>query len=195
MKIKHVYGNVLKLDIPLTIKIRTLENGEPVEREEPFMPDASRPCKVTLANAYSRRTDYAPTVDGNVLHIEDHGKLAIGTYGVTVSCYDSSGTPYRYMARCVVEVCDATIDADIEAGVEFDAETYTLEGAVFVSYGGAQVQSDWAETDPEEKSFIKNKPDFDAAYAPKDEFDEVAGVEVMSDADVDGMIRRIIGGS
>lgn len=57
MKIKHVYGNPLKLDIPLTIKIRTLENGEPVEREEPFVPDTSRPCTVTLANAYTRRTE------------------------------------------------------------------------------------------------------------------------------------------
>ena len=32
MKIKHVYGNVLKLDIPLTIKIRTMEGDVPTER-------------------------------------------------------------------------------------------------------------------------------------------------------------------
>lgn len=172
MKIKHVYGNVLKLDIPLTIKIRTLEDDVPTEREEPFYPDVSKGCVVVLNNNYNRKMEYNASLSGNVAHIEDDGVIGIGTYKVTVKCYDEYGNPYRYMVRDIIEICDATIDAGIEAGVEFNAETYTLEGAVFVSYGGEQVQSDWAETDPEEKSFIKNKPDL-SVYATKNELREV----------------------
>jgi len=172
MKIKHVYGNVLKLDIPLTIKIRTMEGDVPTEREEPFYPDISRGCAVILGSSYNRKIQYEATVSGNVAHIEDDGVIGIGTYKVTVKCYDEYGNPYRYMVRDIIEICDATIDAGIEAGVEFNAETYTLEGAVFISYGGEQVQSDWAETNPEEKSFIKNKPDL-SVYATKNELREV----------------------
>jgi hypothetical protein len=50
MKIKHVYGNVLRIDIPLTIKIINSENGETHEVEEPFYPDTSKPVLVELAN-------------------------------------------------------------------------------------------------------------------------------------------------
>lgn len=172
MKIKHVYGNVLKLDIPLTIKIRTMEDDVPTEREEPFYPDVSKGCTVILGNSYNRKIQYDATVSGNVAHIEDDGVIGIGTYKVTVKCYDEEGNPYRYMVRDIIEICDATIDAGIEAGVEFNVETYTLEGAVFVSYGVEQVQSDWNEQDDESKAFIKNKPDL-TQYATKNELREV----------------------
>lgn len=159
MKIKHVYGNVLRIDIPLTIKIRTIEEGAPSEREEPFYPDATKGCIVELANNYNRKIEYNATIKDNIVHIEDIGKISIGQYKVTVKCYDAQGNPYRYMVRDIVEICDATADAGIEAGVEFNAETYTLEGAVFVSYGVEQVQADWEEEDETSKAFIKNKPD------------------------------------
>lgn len=172
MKIKHVYGNVLRLDIPLTIKIRTMEDGVPTEREEPFYPDVSKGCAVILGSSYNRKIQYDATVSGNVAHIEDDGVICIGTYKVTVKCYDEQGNPYRYMVRDIIEICDATKDAGIEAGVEFNAETYTLEGAVFVSYGVEQVQSDWNEHDDESKAYIKNKPDL-TQYATKEELREV----------------------
>ena len=175
MKIKHVYGNVLKLDIPLTIKIRTMEGDVPTEREEPFYPDAARGCIVELANNYNRKFEYEATIKDNIVHIEDIGKINIGKYKVTVKCYDADGNPYRYMVRDIVEICDATADAGIEAGVEFNAETYTLEGAVFVSYGGGsfeQVQADWTEDDIHSKAYIKNKPDL-TQYATKEELSEV----------------------
>lgn len=175
MKIKHVYGNVLKLDIPLTIKIRTMEGDVPTEREEPFYPDAARGCIVELANNYNRKFEYEATIKDNIVHIEDIGKINIGKYKVAVKCYDADGNPYRYMVRDIVEICDATADAGIEAGVEFNAETYTLEGAVFVSYGGGsfeQVQADWTEDDIHSKAYIKNKPDL-TQYATKEELSEV----------------------
>lgn len=177
MKIKHVYGNVLKLDIPLTIKIRTMEGDVPTEREEPFYPDVSKGCVVVLNNNYNRKMEYNASLGGNVAHIEDDGVIGIGTYKVTVKCYDEYGNPYRYMVRDIIEICDATIDAGIEAGVEFNAETYTLEGAVFVSYGGGsfeQVQADWAEADIHSKAYIKNKPNL-TQYATKEELSEVEG--------------------
>ena len=73
MKIKHVYGNVLKLDIPLTIKIRTMEGDVPTEREEPFYPDVSKGCVVVLSNNYNRKMEYNASLSGNVAHIEDDG--------------------------------------------------------------------------------------------------------------------------
>ena len=173
MKIKHVYGNVLKLDIPLTIKTRTIKDGEPSEREEPFFPDATKGCIVELANNYNRKIEYQATIKDNIAHIEDVGKISIGQYKLTVKCYDADGNPYRYMVRDIVEICDATADAGIEAGIEFNSETYTLEGAVFISYGVVeQVQSDWNEQDDKSKAYIKNKPDL-TQYATKNELKEV----------------------
>lgn len=129
--IKHVKGNVLRLAIPLTIKIRDLVDGQPTEREEDFYPDASRGVKIVLDASYITRT-FDGTVSGNVVSMEDNGTLKLGYYQVEVLCYDDSGTPYRYMARNIIAIVDATADAGIEADIEFDSETYTLEGAYFI---------------------------------------------------------------
>lgn len=177
MKIKHVFGNVLRIDIPLTIKIRTIEGGVPMEREEPFYPNLDMPVTVELANNYNTRVLYDATVYENVAHIEDNGLIRVGDYKVTVKCFDDSGNPYRYMVRDIVEIVDATIDADIEAGIEFDAETHTLEGAVFISYqssGFEQVQADWEETNVNSKSYIRHKPNL-TQYATKGELAVVEG--------------------
>lgn len=129
--IKHVQGNVLRLAIPLTVKIRDLVDGQPTEREEHFYPDASRGVKIVLDASYITRA-FDGAVSGNVVSMEDVGTLKLGNYQVTVLCYDNSGIPYRYMARNIIAVVDATADAGIEAGIEFDSETYTLEGAYFI---------------------------------------------------------------
>lgn len=160
MIIKHVYGNVLNIEIPLTVKIITLEDGETSEREEPFYPDETKPVKVALNNQYSTGLTYDAEVTGNVLHISDKGNIRKGKYGVTVTCTGQDGNSYRYMCKDAIEVVNATADAGIEAGVEFDAETYTLEGAVFIDYtSGEQVQADWNESNPDSKAYIRNKPD------------------------------------
>ena len=158
--IKHVKGNVLRLMIPLTLKIKALIDGEVVEREEPFYPDIEKDILVRLRNAYT--IPFTASVNGNIVSIEDKGTLQTGLYLIEVLCYGQDGNPYRYMARDVLEVVDATIDAGIQAGIEFNAETYTLNGAVFISYvsGGSfeQVQSDWNESDDTSPAYIKNKP-------------------------------------
>ncbi len=170
--IKHVQGNVLCLNIPLTVKIRTIEGGEVVEHEEDFYPDTSKPITVSMVRSMGSKISFVPQVSGNVLTIRDSGMLKANMYGIEILCQDHDGNPYRYKANSAVQIVDATRDAGIVAGIEFDAEEYTLEGAVFISYGVEQVQSDWAETDTEEKSFIKNKPDL-TQYATKTELREV----------------------
>ena len=173
MIIKHVYGNVLNIEIPLTVKIVTLEDGETSEREEPFYPDVTKPVKVALNNQYSTGLTYDAEVTENVLHISDKGNIRKGKYGVTVTCTGQDGNPYRYMCKDAIEVVNATADAGIEAGVEFDVETYTLEGAVFINYtSGEQVQSDWNESNPDSKAYIRNKPDL-SDFATQEDLAEV----------------------
>lgn len=129
--IKHVYGNVMRIAIPLTLRIRTITNGEETETEEDFYPDTSLPIEVVLMRDGGISKTYTPTVDGNVLTFEDDGTLRIGTYQVTVTCYGQDQLPYRYMVRGVIQIVSATKEAGLRAGVEFDSQDYVLEGTVF----------------------------------------------------------------
>lgn len=174
MVIKHVYGNVLNFDIPLTVKIVTLEDGETSEREEPFYPDTTQPVKVMLTNQYSTGLTYDAEVTGNVIHISDKGNIRTGKYNVTVNCTGQDGNPYRYMCKDAIDVVNATADAYIEAGIEFNVESYTLEGAVFIDFtsNAEQVQSDWNESNPNNKAYIKNKPDL-SDFATQEDLAEV----------------------
>lgn len=135
-------------------------NGVVSNKTTDFAPDASRGVIVRLrhCNLTNRAAEYKATVEGNVVSFEDRGQLRIGIYNIEVLCYDSQGTPYRYMARKVIEVVDATSDAAIAKGTEFDTSDYMLDGAVFFSAGNGCVQSDWAEEDEGSPAFIKNKP-------------------------------------
>lgn len=130
-RIKHVFGNVLKVAIPLTEKIRTAQDGQEVEVEQDFYPNTDYPVYVVLNKGGSLKTTYEAAVSGNVATFEDNGTLSVGMYQVEVLCRDKEGSPCRYMVRSIIEVVDATIDADIEAGIEFNAETYTLDGAIY----------------------------------------------------------------
>ena len=130
-KIKHVYGNVLRVAIPLTMRIRTLEGGVETEHEEDFYPNPDYPVKIDLYKGGGLHKTFDAGVEGNVASFQDEGDTPVGVYQVEVVCRDSQGNPVRYMVRSIIEVVDATIDAGIEAGIEFNAETYTLEGAVF----------------------------------------------------------------
>ena len=136
-EIRHVYGNVMKIAIPLTIRIRTLEDGRETETEEPFYPNPAYPVTIRLFNNFATVVNYTAAMSDNVALIEDDGSLPVGVYQVEVLCHDLNGNPFRYMVRSIVKIVDATADAGIEAGIEFNAETYTLEGAVFFYAKGA----------------------------------------------------------
>lgn len=129
--IKHVFGNVMRIAIPLTIRIRTLTNGEETETEEDFYPNTSLPIEVALMRDGGVSKKYTPQVNGNVITFEDDGTLRAGKYQITITCYDDEGKPFRYMARGVIQVVLATKDAGIRAGVEFDSVSYGLNGDIF----------------------------------------------------------------
>lgn len=130
-RIKHVYGNVLRVAIPLTIRVRTLEEGVETEREEDFYPNPDYPVTIDLYKGGGLHRTFDASVEGNVASFEDEGDTPVGVYQLEVLCKDANAEPVRYMVRAIIEIVDATIDAGIEAGIEFNAETYTLEGAVF----------------------------------------------------------------
>lgn len=136
-KIKHVFGNHLRLAIPLQKLVRTLEDGHVVERAEDFFPNPDFPVSVVLTG-YNRQKTYEAAMEGNVATIEDDGKLPVGRYQVEVIAHDAEGRQVRYMQRDAVAIVNATADAGIEPGIEFDAEAQTLEGAVFIYAEGSQ---------------------------------------------------------
>lgn len=121
----------MRLAIPLTMRTRTMHDGVETETEEDFYPNLEKPMKIVLMREGGYSKEYLPDVVGNVMTITDDGTLPVGTYQVSVLCYDQSNNPCRYMVRAIVKIVSATADAGIEAGIEFDAIDYVLDGAVF----------------------------------------------------------------
>lgn len=129
VNIKHVFGNPLQIAIPLTQRIRTLEGGQEIERTEDFSPSGD--VKVVLWSNI-RTYEYIATMDGNVAIItDDKGEVSSGLYGVTITCLDQDGKPRRFARADAIKIVTYTVDAGIVTGVEFNVETYTLEGAIF----------------------------------------------------------------
>lgn len=134
MKITHVRGNAISLAIPLHKRIITLEDGEEKEFIEDFIPSADYPVTIVLQkNNYATRKSYLAVMDNNVAVVHDNKCcLPTGLYSVELYCLDEKGDSLRYMVKDAIEIVDATADAGIEAGVEFNSEIYTLEGATFL---------------------------------------------------------------
>lgn len=133
---RHVYGNLLRLGINLTLQWRTSSGGY---YNQDFVP--AHDVFVILSNgAFGRR--YKASIDDSVAWIEDEGKLPIGQYGIEVLTRDAEGHPLRYKRRNVLRVYDTTLDAGIQSGVEFEVETHILDAAVFVATGGGIVYDD-----------------------------------------------------
>lgn len=127
--IKHVYGNPIQLAIPLTEKVRELVDGHEVEHIEDFYP--SSPVTVTLRSSFAV-VNYTATMEGNMaIVIDNECMLKNGCYSITITCNDQEGRPRRFAMADAIKIVTYTADAGITAGIEFNAETYTLEGAVF----------------------------------------------------------------
>lgn len=156
--LKHVYGNVLRLAIPLDIKTLSVVDGEIEQDEQPFSPSAEHPVLVALKRG-SRSYEYTADMIGNVATIEDRGTLPIGHYSVEVLCVSQSGDPMRFFARSVIDVVEATKDAGLHAGVEFDETQLQLEGCVFLAIQGG--------TGTFDASDYYNKSQSDAKFATK----------------------------
>lgn len=153
--LRHVYGNVMRVAIPLTQRVRTLVEGMETETETDFYPNPDFPVKVNLTRSDNMEISYEAEVDGNVASIEDKGEIPVGTYGISVLCYDNMEQPCRYMARKKIKVVAATKDAGIEAGVEFNTEDYTLEGTIFYFAKGDKGDSAMTSIAYETDTFIE----------------------------------------
>lgn len=131
-KIKHVFGNVLRLAIPLTLRSLVKDGDEMVATDTDFIPSSEYPVNVVFTrgkNPYA----VAATMDGNLAVIEDKGKIPLGTYDITVECRDDGGLPYRFKQNTVLQVVDATAEAGIDAEIEYEATTWYLDAAVFLA--------------------------------------------------------------
>jgi len=130
-RIGFVQGNAFRLGIPLEAMNVTLQDGKVSTEKTSFYPNEEYPVQVTLYKGKVKYT-FDASVDGNVVSIVDNGNIVVGTYSIEVLCHNQAGEPCRFMARNAVRVVDATADAGIEPGVEFDAESYMLDGGVFI---------------------------------------------------------------
>ncbi len=155
--ITHVQGNVLTLAIPLQREIVSLVNGQVDISYEDFVPTGPVTVVLTCGNYAAK---YKATMDDeltNVAHIEDNGTLPVGVYSITIRCRDENTKPMRYKKRAVVNVVDTTAEAGITPGIEFEAGTQWLDGAVFLSLtaegGGGGINE---ETDPTVPQHVKN---------------------------------------
>ena len=131
-RIKHVYGNVLRMAIPLTLRTLVKDGDEMIVNDTDFIPSSDHLVRVVLSKG---KTNYpiTATMDGNVAIIEDKGKIPEGTYDISVECYDDLGNPYRFKQNAVLYVTDTTAEAGIDEEIEYEAQTWYLNAAVFLA--------------------------------------------------------------
>ena len=136
IKIKHVYGNVLRLAIPLTKRIVTVENEEVVYTDSDFIPSNEYPVTVEFSKGNIKISRQASIRDGNIAYIEDDGTIPVGVYDITVLCKDDDGKPYRFKQKSVLDVSNYTIDANIAQPVEFESIVWYLDAAIYLALKG-----------------------------------------------------------
>ena len=143
-KIKHVFGNVLRIAIPLTL--RTVElvdvdvDGEIEQQAQvtdtDFIPSSDYPVNVVFNKGAVKVSLKAQMRDGNIAYVEDKGKISVGTYDITVTCNDNDGNPYRFKQNTILQVVDATADAGIATPIEYEVITWYLDAAIYLVMKG-----------------------------------------------------------
>ena len=131
-RVRVVYGNPVTLTIPLQNVTRQLTDGIVTETVTDFYPSAEQPVYVWLLLDGERTYAYQATVDGNIATVQCGNDLRLGTYSLEVQCTDDQGDTRRYFTRSVLQVVSATADALLPPIAEFDAETDTLDAAVYI---------------------------------------------------------------
>lgn len=135
-RIKHVFGNVLKLAIPLTLRTVSLEGGIVEVTDTDYTPSNHYPVVVQFVNGPLKYELNATMRDNYIAVVEDKGTIPVGRYAIVVLCKDDNGDPRRFKQRCVLDVVDVTADAGIEVGIEFEAQEWLLDGAIFLAVKG-----------------------------------------------------------
>lgn len=113
--IRHVFGNVLRLSIPLTLRTVDIVEGSGTAFDSDFTPNPEYPVSVVLSSG-AKRYEYNASVDRHIVTIEDKGVLPIGSYAITITCKDENANPMRFKAKMVLQVVDCTEDAQ-EGGI------------------------------------------------------------------------------
>lgn len=134
-RVRHVYGNVLKIGVPLMLRTVTVEDGEIVTTDTEFIPSTNYPVSIELDNG-RERPKFVATMEGNVARFEDAGTIPVGIYSLSVICKDDNGNPYRFKQRYVLQVVDTMQEAGIEEEIEFETQEWTLDGAIFLLMKG-----------------------------------------------------------
>ena len=148
-KILVVYGNVLRMAIPLTVREIELVDGEITATNVDFIPSSKYPINVILSKDAIKIQLNATIINGNVVYIEDDGTIPIGTYEITITCSDDMGKPYRFNQESVLKVVKTTSDAGIEPSIEYDASTWYLDSAIFLALKGEGIADIQTESSSE----------------------------------------------
>ena len=134
--IPHVYGNVLSLAIPLTLRTIEVVDGEVEATDTDFIPSSFHPVKVIFSRGTETISLEATMRDGNIACVEDYGTIPIGTYDITVKCKDDQGKPYRFHQKETLAVFNATSEAGITSPIEYEAKTWYLNAAIYLALKG-----------------------------------------------------------
>lgn len=166
-KIRHVYGNVLRIAVPLTKRTVEVVDGVITAVDTDFVPSTDYPIAIILDKGNAQLKMLAQLRGNNIAYFEDKGTIPVGVYSITVTCKDDDSNPYRFKERAVLQVVDVTADAGIKPGIEYDAEEYYLDNAVFFASGaaGATALQSYTETDPTVPAWAKasTKPTYTAS--------------------------------
>ena len=135
-KIPHVQGNVLRLAIPLTLRTIEVVNGEASYTDTDFIPSSTRPVKAELTKGLKTYVIDVEMRNGNVAYIEDKGKLPVGTYDITITCFDDNGNPYRFNRAMVLHVVKSTAEAGIISPIEYETKVWYLDAAIYLALKG-----------------------------------------------------------
>lgn len=140
--------------MPLTKRTVEVVDGVITAVDTDFVPSTDYPIAIILDKGNAQLKMLAQLRGNNIAYFEDKGTIPVGVYSITVTCKDSEGNPYRFKERAVLQVVDVTADAGIEKGIEYDAEEYYLDNAVFFASGSADRGIDHIETSYNEETTI-----------------------------------------
>lgn len=188
-KIRHVYGNVLRIAVPLTMRTVEVVDGVVSVTDTDFTPSTDYPISIIFDKG-AAKAKYIATLRGDhIAYIEDKGTLEVGTYSITVTCKDANGNPYRFKERAVLQVVDATADAGIEKGIEYEVKEHYLDSAVFFASGAADRGIDHIETRVDGNTTTVT---FYLTDGSTESFSVKSGIEMLVDQDWDIQSERAI---
>lgn len=188
-KIRHVYGNVLRIAVPLTMRTVEVVDGVVSVTDTDFTPSTDYPISIIFDKG-AAKAKYIATLRGDhIAYIEDKGTLEVGTYSITVLCKDNNGNPYRFKERAILQVVDATADAGIEKGIEYEVKEHYLDSAVFFASGAADRGIDHIDTSTEGNTVTVT---FYLTDGSMESFSVKSGIEMLVDQDWDITSERAI---